>query len=148
MLALIAFCILFLVCAIAASGTARLIMIVIQPGEIFGGWQRVLQQIEPETGDRQYHFREFWYKRLGGCVICLRQFVAELSFIVFYVLYSIYGIFPTELIDITLLRWLMNVLLFIGYCGITLQIGQWLEHETKPASQEEEKIIETRYRNN
>ena len=148
MLALIAFCILFLLCAIAAGGTAKLIMIIIQPGEILGAWQNVLRKIEPGKGDKHSFFREFWYKRLGGCVLCLRQFIAELSFIIFCVLYGIYGTFPTELVDIALLRWLLNVVLFIGYCGITLQLGQWLEYERRPTQHDEEKIIETRYRNN
>lgn len=146
MLALIAFCILFLVSAIAASGTAKLIMILIEPGELLGGWQKKLKLIEPEKGERHYHLKDFWYRRLGGCVLCMRQFISELSFIMFCILYNIYGTFPTAYIDNIFLRWLLNVVLFIGYCGSTLQIGQWLEHK-KRASSEAENIIETRYRN-
>lgn len=146
MLALIAFCILFLVSAIAASGTSKLIMILIEPGELLGSWQKRLKQIEPEKGDKNYHLKEFWYKRLGGCVICMRQFISEISFVMFCIIYSIYGTFPTTYIDNIFLRWLLNVVLFIGYCGSTLQIGQWLEYK-QPKPEEPENIIETRYRN-
>jgi hypothetical protein len=146
MLALIAFCILFLVSAIAASGTAKLIMILIEPGELFGVWQKKLKLIEPEKGEKNYHLKDFWYRRLGGCTVCMRQFIAEISFVMFCILYNIYGTFPTSYIDNILLRWLLNILLFIGYCGSTLQIGQWLEHK-KQSAPEPENIIETRYRN-
>jgi hypothetical protein len=148
MLALIAFCILFLACATAASGTAKLIMILIAPGELLERWQRVLAGIEPLKGDRYCALRIFWYKRLGGCTICLRQFIAELSFIVFCLLYCSQGSFPTGAIDNIPLRWVLNVLLFIGYFGTTLQIGEWLEHRPGDTGEPEENIIETRYRNN
>lgn len=146
MLALIAFCILFLVSAVAASGTAKLIMILIDPGELFGSWNKKLRLIEPEKGDKHYVWRDFWYRRLGGCAICMRQFISEISFIIFCIFYNIYGTFPTSHIDNLLLRWILNIVLFIGYCGSTLQIGQWLEYK-KPQSTEPENIIETRYRN-
>jgi hypothetical protein len=147
MLALIAFCLLFLVSATAASGTAKLTLMLIEPGELLGSWQKLLKQIEPQKGVKGYFIREFWYKRLGGCVVCTRQFVAELSFIIFYVMYSIYGTFPTAYLDNILLKWLLNVVLFIAYCGTTLQIGQWLEYK-RYRTNEPENIIETRYRNN
>jgi len=147
MLDLIAFCILFLMCSTSASGAAKLIYITIQDGELFGKWQRVIAKIEPEKGDKNYFIREFWYKRFGGCIICMRQFIAELSFFFFCVMYSCYGTFPTLYIDNPFLRWLLNIMMFVGYCGSTLQIGQWLEYEKRQADNEEEKVIETRYRN-
>ena len=147
MLALIAFCILFIVSATAASGTAKLIMILIEPGESLGRWQKQLKLLEPQKGVKHYFIREFWYKRLGGCVICMRQFIAELSFIFLCAMYSIYGTFPTGYVDNIILRWLLNVVLFISYCGTTLQIGQWLEYK-QPRTSDPENIIETRYRNN
>lgn len=146
MIALIAFCILFFLCAVVASGTAKLIYITIQHDQIFSGWQKVLYKIEPEKGDRLYFLRDFWYKRLGGCIVCMRQFIAELSFIVLCILYNFYGTFPTEHIDNLPLRWLLNCVLFIGFCGTTLQIGQWLEYEKREADNNEP-IVETRYRN-
>jgi hypothetical protein len=148
MLALIAFCVLFIACAIAASGTAKLIMFLISPGELLERWQQILSRIYPANGDRYYALRIFWYKRLGGCAICLRQVIAELSFIVFCLLYCNYGAFPTEAIDTMLLRWLLNIIVFIGYCGTTLQIGEWLDHRPGNTTASEENIIETRYRNN
>ena len=146
MLALIAFSVLFVLGSLAASGTAKLIMTLISPGELLGSWQAVLSRIEPQKGDRLFFLREFWYKRLGGCAICLRQFVAELSFIVLCLLFCAYSDFPSSVIDNFLLRWMVNIALFTGYCGLTLQIGQWFEERNE--KKEEEKIIETRYRNN
>ena len=148
MLGLITFCILFLFSAFAACGTARLVMMLIAPGELFGDWQRVLSRIEPMTGDRHFFIREFWYKRLGGCTICLRQFIAELSFVLLFLVSDSYGIFPAEHLRPFLLKWLVNSAVFVGYCGTVLQIGEWLECKNKRSHEPEENIIETIYQKN
>jgi lipid-A-disaccharide synthase-like uncharacterized protein len=148
MLELIAFCILLFCGAVAASGTAGLVMILISPGELLESWQRVLIKIEPERGSKCYALRLFWYKRLGGCSLCLKQFIAELSFVAVCIIYSSLGDFPTAFIEPAWLRWLLNVTVFIGYSGLCMQTDRWLSTKCNVAEQQEEKIIETRYRNN
>jgi hypothetical protein len=147
MLALITFCILFFFSAFAASGAAKLIMTLTAPGQLFSRWQKILNRLEPREGQQHFFLREFWYKRLGGCDICLRQFIAELSFVLLCVLYTSYCPFPTTEVDILPLRWLINAALFVGYCGTVLQIGQWMECKSERKNAEEN-IIETIYRKN
>lgn len=144
---LIAFCLLFVVLAFAASGTAQLVNLLISPSQMLERWQSVLMKIEPRRGERYFFLREFWYKRLGGCRLCMRQFVAETYFIVLCVISNSYDIYPGAYIDMWLLRWMVNILLFTGYSGSVLQIAQMLEPRQESRS-EEEHIIETRYRNN
>lgn len=118
---LIIFFLPLLILSLATAGLGKLIMVVIAPGEIFGGWQRVLSKIK----------NEFWYKSLGGCATCTRQRVAEIVFAGFVLMWNemfgawFYHLFPL---------WL-NIVLSIGtyllFCGLVIYFGSMIEYEKK-----------------
>lgn len=120
MLGLIAFCFFWFTCAFAAAGATKLFIFLIQPGQLFQGWNKVLMLLEPVKGERHYWSKVLLSKRLGDCYVCTQQFVAEISFLVFVVLFNSW---PTEAIDVIWLKWLVNILIFAGYCGTVMAIG-------------------------
>lgn len=124
--------------AFFSACVAKLVYTVTQKGEIFGGWQNVLDKIHPK-GKRSF-FREFWYKRLGGCLTCMRQFIAEISFFVFVQMWHIYDALPTFYAGSHFIAWLLNVLIFIVYCAVALTLGQLVEYEKREAQMAEEFI--------
>lgn len=146
---LLTFIIAYAILAAAAAGGARVIWVAIQPGELFDGWQYVLRKIEPKS--------KFWYKSLGGCVVCMRQRLAELSFAVFVALIvGFFGMWPPHTaapnlgILTPVIRGAINVILAVNFCGFVLMIGEWTEKKKGEAPRKieeqypNEKIIRNR----
>lgn len=142
----------FIVCLFAfpagAASAAHLLYFCIQKGEIFGGWQKVLMKIHPKDKKRNAFAREFFYKRMGGCDICFRQTIAELSFIAFIALWTSYAVFPTTNVESIVLRWFCNICLFVAYSGISLTVGQSMEKKEEKPHRIEEEIIRVKPRTN
>jgi len=115
------FFILFVILAFGAASLGKMVMVTTAPGEIFGGWQKVLSKIK----------NEFWYKRLGGCATCTRQTVAEITFAGLVIMWQCrYG------------RWIFgdfhivsNCFLSVGvyllFCSMALYFGAMIEYEKK-----------------
>ena len=118
---LLTFFICFLILSLAVAGFAKLVMVVIQPGELFGGWQRVLGKIK----------NDFWYKSLGGCSTCTRQRIAEITFTCFVLLWNYhFDHFVFYLCPL----WLKVVLgtgSYLLFCGLVMYFGALIEYEKK-----------------
>lgn len=143
--ALLTFCVLFITCAFSAAAAGKLIYFLIQPGELFGKWQFTLLRLEQRS--------KFLYKRLGGCIICTRQLLADISFIVFCVIYSQYFKWPAHSIYVhdfwfSLLLWvLLDFFIYVSYASIVLTFGSMVDNKpgTTPTIEKEyphEEIIE------
>lgn len=73
---LVGFACIFLVCTAAIVKTAY---ITIQPGQIFGGWQHVLNRLNESQG----RIANALFKPLGGCEFCFAHMFAVISYALF-----------------------------------------------------------------
>lgn len=118
---LLTYFVCYLILSLAVAGLGKLVSMVIQPGEIFGGWQKVLRKIKSK----------FWYNSGGGCPTCIRQRIAELTWIALLLLWkyqfghSVFYLCPV---------WL-DVILHVGsyllFCGLAIYFGSLIEYEKK-----------------
>lgn len=136
----ITYCILFCISAVAAAGIAKLFTVLIKPGELLGGWipwldwNKVLSRLDVKPGTKWYYPLSFLHKRLGGCITCTRQLFADLSFLW---LSAVTWYAPVECpvsdVPVLWLRMICYFMLYCGFSGIVLLVGQWLEYEKEQA---------------
>lgn len=143
MLELIAFILLFSLSTVIAAGVTKLFFVLIQPGELFEGWNKVLMKLEPKRGEKYFFIKHVWYRWLGGCETCTRFFFGMLSFAMMCLIFSCYGDFPTTYIDMWPVRWIANFGMFVGFTGLAMIVGQLLEE--RKDEHDSETVIETIY---
>lgn len=154
MLDLLIYSVVFFVFACAAAGFGKLFMVSIHPDEIFGAWQKVLNQIRENAKTKKPKFYyEFWYKSLGGCDTCTRQRIAELTYIALAILIKANGWWITEPVFYWIselsepFAWVVIVLgnffLFCLFSGLVMYVGQALHYEKRQAEMAEEIIEQT-----
>lgn len=148
----------FLVLAVAAAGFHRLLMIMIGKDGIFGKWQDFLSWLERRSRTKRPKFTyDFWYKSLGGCDVCSRQRVAEITYLVFIFLFKSHGHWITEgfgsiALNISLyllygygvigslssiLSIIINIWLYVLFCGLVMYFGKLLDKRSKKIVREE-----------
>jgi hypothetical protein len=130
----------FLVLAFAAAGFHRLFMIMISKDAIFGRWQNVLSRLERKSrSDKAKFFYDFWYKSLGGCDVCSRQRIAEMTYLGFLALLLGKGYWITDGMN-TILSVVLNIWLYVLFCGLVMYAGKILDKKRQKVVREE--IIE------
>ncbi len=73
---------------LATASLSLLLWVAIQPGEIFGAWQKTLRNLDISGSP--------WHKLLGGCKLCTGHFLTVLSYIAFAAFTWHTGLFPFE----------------------------------------------------
>lgn len=142
MLTLICFTLFYLILSFGVSAAGKLIMLTIEPGEIFGRWQRVLSRMKSRPG----FMWEFWYKSLGGCETCTTQRLAEISFAGLVILFThSAGYWPVSVVqfDPAPLAWIvrafLNFGLYLFFCGMVMYFSQALSKKNNNSAQAVEK---------
>lgn len=101
-----AFALVFL---LSTAAIAKVIFITIQPGQIFGGWQRVLNKLN----DAHSRFANAIYRPLGGCEICFSHMLGVISYALFAgFIYYVLGSWP---FNMTNDLWVNIGTNFVGY---------------------------------
>jgi len=96
MLVFITLIIVMIAAPFMAASVAQLLWTITQEGEIFGGWQKVVDYFEPRKGERWYHIKNLIYRQIGGCLTCFRQMIATLSSVATWFMWRLFAPFPTE----------------------------------------------------
>lgn len=68
-----------LVFLFATAAVAKVVYLSIQPGQIFGGWQNVLNKLN----DAHSRFANAIYRPLGGCELCFSHMIGVISYALF-----------------------------------------------------------------
>lgn len=102
----VAFACIFLV---ATAAVVKVIYITIQPGQIFGGWQNVLNRLN-EANSR---FANAIYKPLGGCEVCFSHMFAVISYALFILF--IYTVMDSWPLNMTYNVWINIGTNIVGY---------------------------------
>lgn len=131
---MLTYIILYFTSIIASVSVAKMFFILIAPGELLQGWNKVLMKIEPIEGQRNFLFREIIYKRIGGCMICTRDQFAWLGFAVLCILtYYSPAENPASYIPYEWLKWIVYAVMFFAHNAIVLTLGQMIEYEKRGA---------------
>ena len=130
MLIFIAFILTMIAAPFMAAAVAQLVWTITQEGEIFDGWQKVVDYLEPRKGERWYHVKNAIYKPLGGCMTCFRQMIANISSIATFFIWKLFAPFPTEQ-----LAWYWEAsadfVLWVVFSSVTFIFGAWVGYEKK-----------------
>ena len=79
---LIQYIIIFLFLSVLPFFISELMLYTFEPGRIFGFYGKMIGRIK----------NKFWYNSLGGCAVCFTQRISEITYYLFYKLFtSAYG---------------------------------------------------------
>lgn len=108
--------ILFTVLIMAANvGGYHFLWKAIQPGEMFGHWQRVLKW--------GYNKNEYLERFLGGCQVCFAHFCAILGFIAYTIFMNV--------MDLDVIKGWLHAIWYLFYVSLVWWVGMMTIKETK-----------------